>query len=400
MSKRHRDESLAPIARADLRAHAHNERHRVHSELHLATEAMRWFRRFDAGAERTLAAIDAINAKEPKPALVSVYATAAGGGDVYFLKRGEVHRKDGKADPGFVRSTIATDEAAAALLPTATGGAATHPRLGLASFLTNVEQGAAPLAARVIVNRLWHHHFGRGITATPNDLGTQGEKPSHPELLEWLAGRLVQDRWSLKSIHRLIVTSAAYRQAGTMNEANRAKDPDNILVWHRKPSRLEGEVIRDALLAAAGRLDLKMYGPGSLDVANPRRSVYLTVKRSVPVAFLQVFDQPEPIQSVGARGIATVPTQALTMMNSPFVRMMAEALAKRGVDTVGPGEPAIEYCFVASLSRRPTAAELSRFAALLAAREEAAGKDQALRQAALADVCQLMFCLNEFVYVD
>jgi hypothetical protein len=365
-----------------------------------AAEAMRWFRRFDAETESKLAAVDAVAAKAPKPALVSVYATASGGGDVYFLKRGEVSRKDGKADPGFVMATVASDDAVAALLPVAPDRPAVHPRVGLANFLTSADRGAGPLAARVIVNRLWHHHFGRGLVATPNDLGTQGEKPTHPELLEWLAGRLVENQWSLKSIHRLVVTSAAYRQAGTANEANRPKDPDNLLVWHRKPLRLEGEVIRDALLAAAGKLDLKMFGPGSLDVANPRRSVYLTVKRSVPVSFLQVFDQPEPIQSVGARGIATVPTQALTMMNSPFVRSMAEGLAKRGIETVGPGEPAVEYCFVAALSRRPSPGELARFAGLLESRERDAGKDAAKRQAAVADVCQLMFCLNEFVYVD
>jgi hypothetical protein len=258
----------------------------------------------------------------------------------------------------------------------------------------------------VIVNRLWHHHFGRGIVATPNDLGTQGDPASHPELLEWLANRLVDSRWSLKSIHRLIVTSATYRQSGAVNEAGLAKDPDNKLLWHRKPTRLEGESIRDALLQASGTLDATMYGRAGLDVKARRRSIYLTVKRSEPIGFLQVFDQPEPVQPVGARGVATVPTQALAMMNSPFVRTAAEGLAKRArtalslAPTAAAGEAAIDYCFTAALSRQPNEAERARFAGLLAAREQSAGDAAAGREAALADVCQLMFCLNEFVYVD
>jgi hypothetical protein len=252
----------------------------------------------------------------------------------------------------------------------------------------------------VIVNRLWHHHFGRGIVATPNDLGTQGDPASHPELLEWLANRIVENHWSLKSIHRLIVTSAAYRQSGAVNEANLAKDPDNVLLWHRRPLRLEGEAIRDALLAASGMLDTTMYGRAGLDVKLPRRSIYLNIKRSEPIGFLQVFDQPEPVQPVGARGVATVPTQALTMMNSPFVRSAAESLAKR-VTKPHPqasDATAIDSCFMAAVARPPTAAEQDDFAKLIAARS--GDGDPTNRQAALADACHLIFCLNEFIYVD
>jgi hypothetical protein len=242
--------------------------------------------------------------------------------------------------------------------------------------------------------------------ATPNDLGTQGDPATHPELLEWLANRLVENHWSLKSIHRLIVTSAAYRQSGAVSAAGREHDPDNKLLWHRRPTRLEGESIRDALLAAAGTLDPAMHGRTGLDVNVPRRSIYLTVKRSEPIGFLQVFDQPEPVQSVGARGVATVPTQALAMMNSPFVRKAAENLAQRARTALAiqpaeaSGRAAIDFCFTAALSRRPSDSEREKFAALLAAREQAAGADAAGRQTALADVCHLIFCLNEFVYVD
>jgi hypothetical protein len=386
----------------------------------VSRELLTWLGRLDADAAKLLADLAAVDAKEPKPNLLKVYAATNGGWvitgnsqavrsgsqDVFVLARGEVGRKKGKAAAGFVLATMAADDVEQKLLSDSDDKPLPDSRLGLANFLTDVERGAGPLAARVIVNRLWHHHFGRGIVATPNDLGTQGDPATHPELLEWLASRIVENRWSLKSLHRLIVTSATYRQSGAVSEEAQSKDPDNKLLWHRKPTRLEGESIRDALLAASGTLDPKMYGRAGLDVKVPRRSVYLNVKRSEPIGFLQVFDQPEPVQPVGARGVATVPTQALAMMNSPFVRSAAESLAKRARTALAipPADPsgsaAIDFCFTAALSRQPSEAEREKFAALLSAREQAAGEAAAGRQAALADVCHLMFCLNEFVYVD
>ena len=389
------------------------------ADVGLAHEVLRWFRRFDADAERLMADLDAIDAKEPKPNLAQVYAATngpwyvsgnsqsvtSGSQDVFVLARGEVGRKKGKAAPGFVLAAIAEDDAEARLLDgtdaSPTAESRLDSRLGLAAFVSDVEHGAGPLAARVIVNRLWHHHFGRGIVATPNDLGTQGEKPTHPELLEWLATRLVEQKWSLKSIHRLIVTSATYRQSGTVDDARRTQDPDNSLLWHFRPVRLEGEVIRDALLAVSGRLDAAMYGPSVVGASVPRRSIYMRVKRSEPEAFLRVFDQPEPIQSIGARGVATIPTQALTMMNDPLVRSAADGLADRARKAVGDDDTqAIEYCFRAALSRPPSPDEVARFTGFLSAREEAADADDANRQAALSDACHLMLCLNEFIYVD
>jgi len=384
-----------------------------------ARDLLSWLARVDSDAARVTADLAAVEAREPKPTLAKVYAATngawvitgnaqavkPGSQDVFVLGRGEVSRKQGRAVPGFVLATIASDEAEQTLLTGPDGKPLADSRLGLAMFLSDVERGAGPLAARVIVNRLWHHHFGRGLVATPNDLGTQGEPPTHPELLEWLAARLVENRWSLKSIHRLIVTSAAYRQSNAVHEAGLAKDPDNRLLWHRRPTRLEGEAIRDALMAAAGTLDPTMYGRTGLDVNSRRRSVYLTVKRSEPIGFLQVFDQPEPVQAIGARGVATVPTQALALLNSPLVRTAAEGLATRARQALGlaptaPADPrAIDFCFVAALSRPPTPAERERFVGLLTAREQAS-QDPAARQAALADACHLIFCLNEFVYVD
>ena len=386
----------------------------------VSRDLLPWLGRVDAAAARVLADLAAIEEKKPQPDLLKVYAATngpwvitgnsqavqSGSQDVFVLARGEVGRKKGKAAPGFVLATMATDDAEQKLFSAADAKPVPDSRLGLANFLTDVTQGSGPLAARVIVNRLWHHHFDRGIVATPNDLGTQGDPATHPELLEWLANRLLENRWNLKSIHRLIVTSATYRQSGAVSEAGLAKDPDNKLLWQRKPTRLEGESIRDALLTAAGTLDTKMYGRAGLDVQVPRRSIYLNVKRSEPIGFLQVFDQPEPVQPVGVRGVATVPTQALAMMNSPFVRSAAESLAKRARMALGlapaaaSGEAAIDDCFAAAVSRPPSSVEREKFMALLTARELAAGDAAAGRQVALADVCHLIFCLNEFVYVD
>jgi hypothetical protein len=412
-------DAAAPQAAREIAALLESSRATGHDDA-VARDLLAWLGRVDGETARVVADLAAIDAREPKPDLAKVYsatngawvitgnsqAVKPGSQDVFVLGRGEVSRKKGKAVPGFVLAAIAADEAEPALLTGSDGKPLADSRLGLASFLTDVDRGAGPLAARVIVNRLWHHHFGRGIVATPNDLGTQGDPPSHPELLEWLATRLVENRWSLKSIHRLIVTSAAYRQGNAVNAPALAKDPDNTLLWQRRPVRLEGEAIRDALLAASGLLDPKLYGRAGLDVKSPRRSIYLTVKRSEPVGFLQVFDQPEPVQPVGARGVATVPTQALAMMNSPFVRSAAEGLAKRARAALAmpagdaAGGAAVEYCFTAALSRPPSEPERDKFLTLLAAREQAASPNPAGRQAALADVCQLIFCLNEFVYVD
>jgi len=392
------------------------------AERGISREIAGWFARLDDRTQRVVADLAAADAREPQPNLVKVYAAtngawvisgnsqgvSAGSQDVFVLGRGEVGRKKGKAAPGFVLATIPEDAAESSLLSGPDAKPLGDSRLGLAAFVTDVSRGAGPLAARVLVNRLWHHHFGRGIVATPNDLGTQGEPPSHPELLEWLANRFVESGWSVKGVHRLIVTSATYRQSGAVSAAGHALDPDNRLLWHRRPARLEGEAIRDALLSSSGLLDPTRHGRAGRDASSRRRSIYLEIKRSEPIGFLQVFDQPEAVQAVGARGVATVPTQALAMLNSPLVRTAAENLAtkcREAAAAAGAGSPAgiaaaIDRAFVAALERHPTAAEGERFTGPVAAREAAAGADGGRRQQALVDACQLIYCMNEFIYVD
>ena len=199
----------------------------------------------------------------------------------------------------------------------------------MAEWLTDVDHGAGGLLARVIVNRLWQHHFGEGLVRTPDDFGTTGERPDHPELLEWLAGELVRGGWRLKPIQRLIVASAVYRQATAGEPPGIGADPENRLLWHRRPIRLEAEAMRDAMLAASGRLNSTMYGPPfrpripaeaistrsndayPADIrdgpATWRRTVYAFIKRSVPNPFAEVFDTPDSTAACGRRNTTAVP---------------------------------------------------------------------------------------------
>jgi hypothetical protein len=282
-------------------------------------------------------------------------------------------------------------------LPKPTNGQpAIDPRIGLANWMTDAEFGAGALLARVMVNRLWQHHFGEGIVGTSNDFGAQGERPTHPELLEWLAAEFVKGGWKLKPLHKAMMLTSAYQQANDVSPDNLRIDPENRLLWYHKPRRLEAEIIRDALLAVGGSLDLTMYGPSLLDNA-PRRSVYLRVKRSELIPFMTMFDAPEPTQSIGERVSTTLPTQALTMMNSPFVRQQAEKLVTRIRPTADvPLETAIDRGYQFAFARLPSKDERDRMLAFLN-QPAAADPNQT---ASLTEFCQVLLCLNEFVYVD
>jgi hypothetical protein len=272
-------------------------------------------------------------------------------------------------------------------------------RLALARRLTEPNSVAAGLLARVLVNRLWQHHFGRGIVDTPNDFGVQGDAPTDPALLDYLAGELVGNGWKLKPLHRLIMTSAVYMQGNAPSAVDTAADPENKLWWRRPPLRLEAEAVRDSLLSAGGNLQLTMFGPGSLDETSMRRSVYLTVKRSKPVHLLQLFDAPEASQSIGKRQVTTLATQALTLLNSPFVRAQAKRLAQRARPGPGVDLPAaIEQAYRIGLSRRPTSEEKSRMLDFIERQEKSYGSNGA--EVAFVDVCQMLLCSSEFLYVE
>src|SRR5262249_10485534 len=188
-----------------------------------------------------------------------------------------------------------------------------------------------PLTARVHVNRLWQHHFGRGLVATPGDFGRRGAPPTHPELLDWLAAELMRGGWGVKRIHRLLVTSATYRQGSPAPARPSRLDPDNALWWRWSPRRLEAEAIRDAMLAVSGELDRRAGGASDPNGAKSlRRSLYLFQRRGKPPAFQPLFDGPNAIlESCARRHVSTVPLQALYLLNNDFSLARARALAKR-----------------------------------------------------------------------
>ena len=351
--------------------------------------------------------------QQPRPDITKVFAARKNGTTynfgadtykVYFLARGNSNSKQGQASPGFFRVLMAEDDIEQQWLKPKSASAKPEPlppRIALANWLTDDEQGAGPLLARVIVNRLWQHHMGRGIVATPSDFGSQGAKPTHPELLDYLAAELIRGGWKLKPIHKLIMMSAVYRQSGEDNPLAARTDPENQLWWRRGAARLEAEVIRDTLLSVSGSLDQTMFGQGSLDQENPRRSVYLTVKRGSLIPILQLFDAPDAIQSIGHRNVTTVPPQALAMMNSPFVRRLAEKFAKRVRPLPDvPLEQVVNEAYALALSRPPRDAEKQRMVGFIQSQAASYGGDAQGQSRAVGDFCQLMFCLNEFIFID
>ena len=259
------------------------------------------------------------------------------------------------------------------------------------------------MLARVIVNRIWQHHLGRGIVGTPSDFGYQGERPTHPELLDYLASQLIKDGWRLKPIHKLIMMSAAYMQSSDGDSQKIAVDPENKLVWRRPRMRLEAETIRDAMLAVSGALDKKLFGPGSLDPNHKRRSIYFFVKRSQLVPMMTLFDAPDSLQSQEQRASTIIAPQALMLMNNANIRGFAKSLAAR----IGPKggsalEDAVRAGYLIALARPPREDELresAQFVREQMASYQATNKGDA-QQLALADFCQVLMELNEFIYID
>jgi hypothetical protein len=264
-------------------------------------------------------------------------------------------------------------------------------RLQLADWLAGPEN---PLTARVMVNRIWQHHFGEGLVRTPNDFGERGDRPTHPELLDYLGDRFVKSGWSVKSMHRLILLSSAYQQDSHADAAALALDPANRLFGRMNRRPLEAEAIRDTLLAIAGRLDTTIGGPPIKELAGPRRTLYLQSARTGANTsdFVRLFDGADPGSMVASRGQTTVAPQALFFMNDPFVTTLAKELSARVArEGMKDDEGRIRRLYALAFSRQPTRAELALGAQLLAPEM---GADAWKRY------CHLILCTNEFVYLD
>jgi hypothetical protein len=301
----------------------------------------------------------------------------------HLLVAGEVHRRGPALDVGWP----------AVFGPAPKQAVERAPRLALADWLAGPRN---PLTARVYVNRLWQHHFGRGLVATSSDFGLKGAPPTHPELLDWLADEFVRSGWSTKHIHRLIVTSATYRQSSRPHAGNARIDPENILWWRWSPRRLEAETIRDTMLAVSGELDCRAGGAGDQDGKNSRRrSLYLFQRRGQAPAFQPLFDGPNAVpESCARRHVSTVPLQALYLLNNDFAFERARAFARRVEALAGAGrERQVEAAFALALGRPPDEADRA------AARRFFAGQEGEPRLG-LIQFCQALLNVNEFVYLE
>ena len=353
----------------------------------------------------------------PVPGITRILATAegfpparhnsAGKGYPHFyepthvLNRGDVSQKAAPADPGFLPVLMRGDsnEGRWARNPPRGWDRTGFHRSSLTRWLTDTDHGAGTLLARVIVNRLWHHHFGTGIVATPSNLGVMGARPTHPDLLDWLARELIDSGWRLKRLHRLIMTSNTYQVSSAGGGANATVDPLNLLLWRWTPRRLEAEAIRDSLLTVSGLLDPALYGPGTLNEETNRRSVYFFIKRSELVPSMMLFDWPEHLVGIGNRPSTTIAPQALLFLNSPQARRYAEGFADRlgGRDTAS----AVEMAYRVAYSRPPRQAEIDDGLAFLATQRSRYAADgiPGPGRLALVDYCQSLMSLNEFLYI-
>lgn len=319
----------------------------------------------------------------------------------------------------------------------------TLQRRALADWITNTEQGGGALLARVMVNRIWHHHFGKGLVGTTSDFGVRGDPPTHPQLLEYLAHQFANNGWNIKSLHRLILTSSVWQQSSTRDSWDPRGpqiDPANQLLWRMRPLRLEAEALRDSMLFVSQTLNLQAGGPGFKpyiapeanlarnikgegypknardDASTRRRSIYMFHKRLIPYPMFQAFDRPDLMTSCARRQNTTVAPQAMVILNDRFVRAVARDFAKKilaGLNRSGApiegakldkgqAEVMIGQAFEAAFARLPTSKEVNFARQFIqsqtAARQKRNEKDPQLES--VTDFCQSLFGLNEFIYVD
>jgi hypothetical protein len=351
--------------------------------------------------------------------------------EAFLLARGDFHAKSEPVQLGFLTALSrgkSPEQYWAAARAQSNRSDSTQQRRAMAEWITDTEHGAGTLVARVIVNRVWQHHFGEGLVRTVNDFGIRADPPTHPELLEWLTSEFVKSGWKQKQLHRLILTSAVYLQDSAFDSESSKVDPENRLLWRRHPVRLEAEVLRDSVLTVSGGLNNAMFGkavkgpivPEAIQARNMkdpypkdvqdapetwRRSVYMFHKRVVQSPLMQAFDGPDAQASCGRRQNTTVAPQALALLNDRFIRARAMDFARR-IEREAGSEPEdqVTAAWGLALARVPSSDEARAGAEFIrsqlqrrAEREPNSGNN---RNLALADFCQAMFGLNEFIYVD
>jgi Protein of unknown function (DUF1553)/Protein of unknown function (DUF1549) len=378
-----------------------------------------------AALTKQLAEFDSLKPK-PLPHAMAVSDVGRQAPPTHLLEGGSWKRPAAEISPGFPQFLGDAALPATKAAHPKTNQSTTGRRTQLAEWLTRPDH---PLTSRIIVNRLWQQHFGRGIVATPSDFGMQGERPTHPELLDWLAIELVENGWSLKHIHRLMVMSATYRQASLVdrNAATTALatkvDPENKLLWHANRRRLEGEQIRDAMLQIAGQLNLTMHGPSARPklpagvseryawkpdkdpAQRNRRSVYILAKRNMRFPLFEAFDQPDLHQSCPRRAVTITAPQSLAMLNSELTLDLANDWAERlAAEHADSERDLIEAAIQSAFCRAATEKEIelaSKFVAdeiHLASKREGQKGDP--RTEAVAAFCHALFNANEFISID
>ncbi len=360
--------------------------------------------------------------KSRPPPLTSAYVwfeEGPQGGASHVWKRGNPRESLGEVDAGFPAILVDAAPGPATATPHSTGR-----RTQLAKWLARSDH---PLTARVMVNRVWQHHFADGLVGSENDFGVMGETPTHPELLDWLASEFVAHGWRLKPLHRLIVISNTYQMSSTPRADLVARDPADDLLWRYPPRRLEAEAIRDCVLQTAGSMNSERAGPSVYPTISPdvlagqskpgngwgksdtvqaaRRSVYVFVKRTLLVPELEVLDFPDTNGACEQRVVSTVAPQALTWFNGAFIREQAGKFAERLVREAGEDDQArIDLAYRLAFARPVTEAEGATVKAFLVRQAEqiksdAAGQPIDARRQALADFCLVLLNSNEFVYM-
>lgn len=320
------------------------------------------------------------------------------GGDfleqTHFLKRGDPNQKGNVASPSFLEILTNHHHNSSHWIKQAPINSRTpFLRKALAEWITDTQFGAGQLAARVAVNRLWHHHFGKGIVRTINDFGHTGEAPTHPELLDWLANELISSNWNLKKIHKLIMISDTYKRSTKVIGLSASHDPENRWLSRRTPRRLDAEAARDSLLSVAGILDVRQFGPSDPNPLHHKRAIYSTLKRSRMPTMMTLFDAPDSLQSAEERPTTTVAPQALMLLNHPLMDHVSKGLAMRASES--NKDPVISM-FERVLLRQPTNLELEEARNFLdGLTAEGADKIKALQE-----LGQVLVLSNEFFYAD